>query len=257
MFPQSPSVILASETTKRVAHQAKCGGNRTDVRGAGPVFVGTGGGVVDFCTALGPDGRFPTGLLSHRFLRVMLGRLVLLFLLTPAIELGLLIQVDRLIGFWPTIGLIAATGIAGSYLARREGLSTWRRLNERLRAGDLPGKELADGVIILVAGALLITPGVLTDAIGFLGLLPPTRALVRRMIIRRLRKKMEHGSVQVQFGVFGGSGIDPTGSGRASSSKPSSGPKADGHWQGDARRVPGHVDDGPNADTHNGNETSH
>ena len=63
----------------------------------------------------------------------MLGRLLLLFLLTPAVELALLIQVDKLIGFGPTIGLIIATGIAGSYLARREGLNTWERLNDRLQ----------------------------------------------------------------------------------------------------------------------------
>ncbi len=141
----------------------------------------------------------------------MIGRLVLLFLLTPALELGLLIQVDKLIGFWPTIGLIITTGIVGSYLARREGLNTWRRLNERLNAGDLPGKELIDGMIILVAGALLVTPGVLTDAIGFLGLLPPTRALIRRLIVRRFRSKVEEGSLQVQFGFFGGAVPGPNG----------------------------------------------
>ncbi len=102
----------------------------------------------------------------------MLGRLILLFLLTPAVELALLIQVDQLIGFWATIALIIVTGVVGSHLARREGLSTWGRLNRRLQAGDLPGKELADGVIILVSGALLITPGILTDVIGFSGLQP-------------------------------------------------------------------------------------
>lgn len=175
----------------------------------------------------------------------MLGRLVLLFLLTPAVELALLIQVDRFIGFWPTVGLIIATGIAGSYLARREGLSTWRRLNERLRAGDLPGTELVDGVIILVAGALLITPGVLTDGLGFIGLLPPTRALIRRVLIRRLQKKVEQGSMQIHFGAFGGArpGADapnwpPSGPDGGS---PNSDP--DGSWEGDSRRIPRHADE--------------
>ncbi|MFB6246976.1 MAG: FxsA family protein [Salinibacter sp.] len=174
----------------------------------------------------------------------MLGRLLLLFLLTPAVELGLLIQVDRLIGFWPTIGLIVATGIAGSYLARREGLNTWRRLNERLNAGDLPGKELIDGVIILMAGALLVTPGVLTDAIGFLGLLSPTRALIRKLVMRRFRHKMEQGSLRVQFGFFGGAAPGPNGP------PPEDGPDGSGsspvdRWQGTARQVPSHGDDGP------------
>lgn len=169
----------------------------------------------------------------------MLGRLLLLFLLTPALELGVLIQVDKLIGFGPTIGLIVATGIAGSYLARREGLNTWRRLNERLNAGDLPGKELIDGVIILVAGALLVTPGVLTDVVGFLGLLPPTRALIRKFLMRRFRSKMEEGSMQVQFGFFGGAAPGPNGPDW--SDPPPSGPNGNGStWEGNARKIPGH-----------------
>lgn len=177
----------------------------------------------------------------------MLGRLLLLFLLTPAIELGLLIQVDKLIGFGPTIGLIIATGLAGSYLARREGINTWRRLNERLNAGDLPGKEAVDGVIILVSGALLITPGVLTDIVGFLGLLPPTRSLIRKSLMRRFQSKMQRGSMQVQFGIFGGGapgphGNDPTAPPRSSPDDPSK-----DRWQGTSRRMPRYADDPPSS----------
>jgi len=172
----------------------------------------------------------------------MIGRLVLLFLLTPAIELGLLIQVNQLIGFGPTIGLIIATGVAGSYLARREGLTTWRRLNERLSSGELPGKELVDGVIILVAGALLITPGVLTDVLGFLGLLPPTRALIRKVLMRRLRSKVEEGSIQMQVGLFGGSafGNDNRGAPGSSGHSPPPDSSDGGDWQGEGRQVPRH-----------------
>ncbi len=166
----------------------------------------------------------------------MLGRLILLFLLTPAIELALLIQVDRIIGFWPTIGLIIITGIVGSHLARREGLSTWRSLNNRLQAGDLPGTELADGVIILVAGALLITPGILTDVLGFLGLIPFTRAYLRRFVMRWFQRKMERGAMQVQFGVFEGPGASP------GSSRGPQGPPSDGSWQGRGQQVPGHAE---------------
>jgi UPF0716 protein FxsA len=177
----------------------------------------------------------------------MLGRLILLFLLTPAIELGLLIQVDQLIGFGPTIGLIIATGVAGSYLARREGLATWRHLNKRLSAGELPGTELADGVIILVAGALLITPGVLTDVIGFLGLLPPSRALIRKALMKRLQSKMEDGSMQVQFGAFGGAASPPPGpspsdpfeDGTNGSPEPTS-EQQSSDWNGAARQIPTH-----------------
>ena len=179
----------------------------------------------------------------------MLGRLLLLFLLTPALELGVLIQVDKLIGFAPTIGLIIATGIAGSYLARREGLNTWQRLTERLNAGDLPGKELVDGVIILVAGALLVTPGVLTDVVGFLGLLPPTRALIRRVLMRRFRKKMEEGSVQVQLGFFGGAAPGPNGPNWNESSPSENGD--DASWNGHGRKIPRHSqrNDDPSPDS--------
>lgn len=181
----------------------------------------------------------------------MLGRLLLLFLLTPAVELGLLIQVDRLIGFGPTIGLIIATGLVGSYLARREGLTTWRRLNNRLRRGELPGKELGDGVIILVAGALLITPGVLTDLIGFLGLFPLTRAPIRRLLMRRLQSKVEQGSMNVQFGMFGASPPSPGGPAAPDEMDPSSEREDAASWKGKGRQVPNHTDasDSPDADS--------
>lgn len=192
----------------------------------------------------------------------MLGRLVLLFLLTPALELGLLIQVDQFIGFWPTIGLIIATGIAGSYLTRREGLNTWRRLNERLNSGDLPRKELVDGVIILVAGALLVTPGVLTDVFGFLGLLPPTRALIRRMLIRRFQSKMEEGSLQMQFGFFGNAAPGPTSPHGPQTVNDVSWEDADsasnGHdeqWNGTARQIP-HHSDSPSSSERSSSEAS-
>lgn len=180
----------------------------------------------------------------------MLGRLILLFLLTPAIELGLLIQVDRLIGFWPTIGLIIVTGIVGSYLARREGLTTWRRLNQRLQAGELPGKELADGVIILIAGALLVTPGVFTDVIGFLGLIPPSRAFIRRILIRRLQRKMEQGSMQIQFGLFGGAHSPPP-----PHSEPSSEP-SENQWQGKGHQMPRHANGLPDTDPSDESDSS-
>lgn len=182
----------------------------------------------------------------------MLGRLILLFLLTPAIELGLLIQVDRLIGFWPTIGLIIATGLVGSYLARREGTSTWQRLNRKLAQGGLPGNELIDGVIILVAGALLITPGVLTDVIGFIGLVPLTRRPIRNLLMKRFKRKMEDGTMQVQFGAFGVSQPPPSGPDANGSDTHGSG---SAQWEGVRRDVPGHSD-APAPDTAPDNEDS-
>lgn len=186
----------------------------------------------------------------------MLARLFLLFLITPFVELALLIQVDRLIGFWPTMGVIVATGVVGSLLARQQGWSVWRRFNKRLGTGDLPGKEIVDGLIVLVAGALLITPGVLTDVIGFIGLIPFTRAPIRRYIFRRLKRRMQDGTVHMHFGSFGTA--TPPGHGPAASpSAESSDPTADGaqepeaQWGGRSRDVPSHADnnDRPSPDT--------
>lgn len=162
----------------------------------------------------------------------MFARILLLFLLTPVVELALLIQLGEYIGFWNTIALIAVTGVAGSYLAKREGLSVWKQFNRRLTEGALPGNELVDGVIILTAGALLITPGVLTDVIGFIGLVPASRKLVRKLVIARIRRAMKEGRVNV---FFGGSGTS------ARHERPSEEPSPEEmQWRGRAEDVPHH-----------------
>jgi len=166
----------------------------------------------------------------------MFARLLALFLITPVVELALLIQLGNWIGFWPTVGLIAFTGITGSYLARREGLSIWKRFNARLQSGALPSKELLDGVIILVAGALLITPGVLTDIVGFVGLIPFTRAAIRKYINRRIQRAMEEGSVRMTFGGFRSYGMGEF----ERETRPGTDP--DG-WEGRPRDVPGYSDE--------------
>ena len=162
----------------------------------------------------------------------MLARLLVLFLLTPIIELALLIQLGEYIGFWPTVGIIVLTGVTGTFLAKREGLAVWRKFNERLRRGELPGIELIDGVTILVAGALLITPGVLTDVAGLLGLFPPTRLLVRRIVERKLKKAVERGTLHVTLGGFESYGTEF----RDKTGEP-------GGWSGKPKNVPGHGND--------------
>lgn len=119
----------------------------------------------------------------------MFFRLLALFVLVPVTELALLIRLGEIIGLWPTLGLIVVTGIAGSALAKQQGFSTLRRLQQRMGRGEMPGRELIDGVIILVAGAFLLTPGVLTDVVGFIGLLPFTRPVVRSWLIRQFKKR--------------------------------------------------------------------
>lgn len=129
--------------------------------------------------------------------RSLFGRLLLLFTLVPVLELALLVWLGQQIGFWPTVGLIAGTALLGSYLAHREGLSVLARFRARVGSGAMPGDELTDGIIILIAGALLLTPGVLTDVVGFLGLFPPTRAVIKRIVTRRFQRGLLNGSIKV------------------------------------------------------------
>ncbi len=127
----------------------------------------------------------------------LFGRLLLLFTVVPVLELALLVWLGGRIGFWPTVGIIAGTALLGSWLAHREGLSALARFRARMAQGEMPGDELTDGILILVSGAFLLTPGVLTDAVGFLGLLPPTRAVIKRAVSKRLRRSLLGGSVSV------------------------------------------------------------
>lgn len=136
----------------------------------------------------------------------MLGRLALLFVLVPLVELALLIQVGRWMGVWTTVALVFFTGILGAGLARAEGLRTFWRFQRELSQGRIPGRAILDGLAILVGGALLLTPGFLTDVVGFGLLLPPTRRLIQRAARRRLEKAMEAGTIRVVSGsdLFGG-----------------------------------------------------
>lgn len=121
----------------------------------------------------------------------MLGRLILLFTLVPAIELALLIWVGRQIGVMATLALIVITGVLGASLARSQGLATYSRVQKALAAGRMPGRELLEGLLILIAGAVLLTPGLLTDATGFALLVPP----LRRAVARRLAARWKGGLV--------------------------------------------------------------
>lgn len=128
-----------------------------------------------------------------------MSRLLLLFLITPVVELYLLIELGKVIGIGPTLALIVVTAVLGSSMARREGLSVWQRFQSSLQQGHLPGAELIDGLIILVSGALLLTPGVLTDFVGFLGLIPLTRGVIRKYALERVRRSMADGRLNVHF----------------------------------------------------------
>ena len=114
--------------------------------------------------------------------------LVLIFIVVPIAELALLIQVGQAIGVWWTIALLIADSILGSLLMRSQGRAAWRRFNVALQAGRPPAREVLDGVLVIFGGALLLTPGFISDILGLMLLLPPTRAVVRRILVAPLRR---------------------------------------------------------------------
>ena len=111
--------------------------------------------------------------------------LVILFIVVPIAELALLIQVGQVIGVWWTIGLLIADALLGSWLLRSQGRLAWRRFNAVLAEGRVPHREVIDGVLVIFGGALLLCPGFITDVFGLLFLFPPTRVLMRRLLVRR------------------------------------------------------------------------
>jgi UPF0716 protein FxsA len=116
--------------------------------------------------------------------------LVVLFIAVPIAELAVIIQVGQLLGLWWTIALLVADSVLGSMLMRSQGRAAWRRFTAAAQAGRAPAREVADGVLIIFGGALLLTPGFITDVFGLLFLLPRTRALIRRLLLRRALARM-------------------------------------------------------------------
>ena len=120
----------------------------------------------------------------------MLLPLVLLFIVVPIVEIYVIIQVGQAIGVWWTIAILVADSVLGSVLMRSQGRAAWRRFNAALREGRAPAREVADGVMIIFGGALLLTHGFLTDIFGLLFLLPPTRAVIRRLFLRQAMRRI-------------------------------------------------------------------
>jgi UPF0716 protein FxsA len=116
--------------------------------------------------------------------------LVILFIVVPIAELAVLIQVGQLIGVWWTIAILIADALLGSWLLRTQGRLAWRRFVTAMNEGRIPHREAVDGVLVIFGGALLLTPGFLTDVLGLLFLLPPTRALIRRLFLRQAMRRI-------------------------------------------------------------------
>ena len=120
----------------------------------------------------------------------MLPLLAVLFLVVPIVELAVIIQVGRAIGVLDTIAVLVVISLVGAWLVRHEGIGVLRRMQQQTAAGQVPGTELIDGLLILVGGALMLTPGFVTDAFGLCLLLPPVRAALRAVVARRLRGRV-------------------------------------------------------------------
>jgi UPF0716 protein FxsA len=121
--------------------------------------------------------------------------LVLALVVVPIVEIYVLLQVGQLLGVLPTVVLLVVMSLLGAWLLRREGARTWRAFREALARGRLPAAEVADGALVILGGALLLTPGFATDAVGLLCVLPPTRAVLRRLLTQLVARRLTAGGV--------------------------------------------------------------
>lgn len=120
--------------------------------------------------------------------------LILLFTIIPAIELALLIKVGSNIGVFNTIFIIIFTGVLGAYLARMQGFIVFQKIQDNLNKGIIPNQQLVDGLMILIGGLLLLTPGFITDALGFLLLIPATRNIIKIIFKHHFEKTIKNGT---------------------------------------------------------------
>lgn len=127
----------------------------------------------------------------------MLAKLLVVFIAVPLIEMAVLIRLGQLLGFWPTIGLVIATGTVGALLAKSQGMRVLAAIQADLGTGQPPASRLIDGFLILVGGILLLTPGLITDAAGFMLLLPFTRSRMKKALRRRFESMVRSGQVSI------------------------------------------------------------
>jgi len=137
--------------------------------------------------------------------------LVVALLVVPTLEIAVIVAVGRAIGGWPTLALLVVESALGAWLVRREGSRAWRALSQALSSGRMPAGELSDAALVLVGGTLLLTPGFLTDVVGFMFvLLPMTRPLARRGLTRVLERRLLRPGSPIRRGpVVRGDVIDP------------------------------------------------
>src|SRR3954462_5901961 len=117
--------------------------------------------------------------------------LFLLFIVLPLVEIMILVKIGMVTSIWVPIAIVLVTGIVGTALARREGWKVLERIREDVRIGQMPADSLLDGFLVLLAGALFVLPGVLTDILGIVLLFPPTRSLMKRAAAAWFRRNVE------------------------------------------------------------------
>lgn len=125
----------------------------------------------------------------------MLGYLILLFIVVPIVELALLIKIGQYIGVGYTLAIVILTGMVGAYLTKSQGFLTLRRIQDDVNRGIMPADKIFDGVMILCGGILLLTPGLITDLVGFMMLVPFTRHLIKLWIKRKIKDMINRGQV--------------------------------------------------------------
>ena len=123
--------------------------------------------------------------------------LFLLFAIIPMVELAILIRVGSYLGFFNTITIVILTAVIGAYMVKMEGIGVLSRIQQSMQGGVFPEDELVNGMLILVAGALLLTPGFFTDIIGFLMVFPFTRNYIREFVMRYIKNKMPPGDIEI------------------------------------------------------------
>jgi UPF0716 protein FxsA len=134
--------------------------------------------------------------------------LFILFAVLPILEIALLVNVGSMIGGWNTIGLVILTAFIGAYFVKREGISTLQTAQAKMQRNEVPGRELVEGLMLVVAGVLLVTPGFITDIFGFMFALPGSRHLLASQVSKHMKMRVVAGGMG-GAGGFGEQGFNP------------------------------------------------
>jgi UPF0716 protein FxsA len=129
----------------------------------------------------------------------MLFRLILLFTITPIVELFLLLKLAKITNVWVTISIVLFTGILGAFLAKSQGRLILFKIRSEINEGKMPGDQLINGLCVLIGGALLLTPGIITDAIGFSLVIPGTREVFKGVVKKYLSKRIQRGDIHIHY----------------------------------------------------------